>query len=346
MRVLVLDPRNGDSYADLFVVDIEARSVRQMKLGYVPELSYDPVASELLLVETEIDRQADGGARYWLKGYAADTLELAWQVETPPRPMYSGFPGRSTRVLSTPSGRYVYVLECGISPKSQEIYRITPHRYDRVSGVLEAGRPGIDSCMIEFGQFGASEDDLFFHLSCDFPSTVMFVRFSEPAMHCLALDQLAPRTHSTRETCGSWFDRAAGNLYCISMEGSIHRVELATRRSLVWTHLALEEPRSIPIAHLFGAGDVLFAGVAVTPEERCLGLASEIWCLSTTDAAVQRVIRLPFGIMNFVAEPGGRTLYATSPSANALCIVDAISGDVAGMVTHLGWTPAEVQLLP
>src|SRR3954451_5695639 len=118
MRLLVLDPRNGDRCAALFVIEPGARRpAHRFRFGYVPELRHDPAAGELLMVETELGHPGSGRTRYWLKRLHPDTLKLIGQVETPMRPMYAGFPGRSTRVVPTPSGRYVYVAGAGRPPR-------------------------------------------------------------------------------------------------------------------------------------------------------------------------------------------------------------------------------------
>src|SRR5689334_22334714 len=111
MKIFVLDPRDGDACSDLFVVDENEGVVDQIRLGYVPEIRHDPVAGELVLVETELPASPGEPTRYWLKCYDAHSLRLSHKQEIPVRPMYAGGPGRSTRVAPTRSGRYVYFLE-------------------------------------------------------------------------------------------------------------------------------------------------------------------------------------------------------------------------------------------
>src|SRR3712207_3402079 len=132
MNIVVLDPRSGAFCADLFVIEAGSWRMRHLPLGYVPEVHYDPVARELVLVETELDRDTGATRHYWLKCYAADTLRLLRQQETPQRPMYTGYPGRSTRVVSAPSGRFLYVLESEVllrHPGDEGVFRIRVHRY-------------------------------------------------------------------------------------------------------------------------------------------------------------------------------------------------------------------------
>jgi hypothetical protein len=56
--------------------------------------------------------------------YDGETLKLVRQIEAPMRPMYAGFPNRSTRVTGTPSGRYVYIQELDRASRSD---RRLPH---------------------------------------------------------------------------------------------------------------------------------------------------------------------------------------------------------------------------
>src|ERR1700689_4225764 len=99
MRILVLDTRNGEEISDLFIADPATRKVDQLRLNYVPEFTYDHAWHQLLVVDTELDdRHTAREARYWLKFYDGESLELVRKIETPARPMYTGFPSRSIRV--------------------------------------------------------------------------------------------------------------------------------------------------------------------------------------------------------------------------------------------------------
>jgi len=345
MRLLVLDPRNGDRCADLFVIEAGARRpAHRFRFGYVPELRHDPAAGELLMVETELGHPGSGRTRYWLKRLHPDTFKLIGQVETPMRPMYAGFPGRSTRVVPTPSGRYVYVLELGAHPDRLDVYRTRVHRYDRRRGILEAGEPLIDSCMVEFGSMGATEDDLFFHLSCEFPSTVAFAHFNRPELELVPLCDVPARTSHRRETCGSWFDGAANTLYLVNGEGTVYRLQRRTPPEVL-ARLPLESPRCVPLHVIQGGGGRLFVGVSGNSEERSLGMASEIWQISLAEAAPRLSFRLPFPVLNFVVDPVGERLFGVNPYRRTLLEVELATGKVVHSVEGFGSTPAEVQIL-
>ena len=224
MKILVLDSRSGDSCADLFVVDFASGASDRLRLGYVPEVRYDAAVGELVVVDTELPQASGVPARYWLKGYDLGTLRLTLCQETPMRPMYAGYPGRSTRLVSTSSGRYLYFLQAeGVRRYPEDdIFRLRVLRYDRRHDVVERGDLVVDSCLLDFGLVGGSEDELFLHLSCDFPSTIAFGKFPSPELTLLRLEELPPRSHSPRETCGSWLARECDMLYCVTGEGKIY----------------------------------------------------------------------------------------------------------------------------
>jgi hypothetical protein len=345
MRLLVLDPRDGDRCADLFVIEAGARRpAHRFRLGYVPELRHDPAAGELLVVETELGQAGTGRTRYWLKRLDPDTFKPLGQVETPMRPMYAGFPGRSTRVVTTPSGRYIYVLELCAHPDRLDVYRTRVHRYDRRLGILEAGEPLIDSCMVEFGLMGTDEDELFFHLSCEFPSTVALAHFRRPDLELVTLCEVPARTSHLRETCGSWFDGASNTLYLASGDGTIYRMQRHSPPEVL-ARIPLERPRSVPPHLIQGGGGRLFVGVAGNAEERSLGMASEIWPIPLDEPAPRRSLRLPMPVLNFVVDPVGERLFGVNPYRRTLLAVELATGKVVQSVEGFGCTPGEVQIL-
>jgi hypothetical protein len=347
MKLLVLDPRDGDAVADLFVVD-EAGVVDTVRLGYVPELRHDPAAGEVVLVETELPQARGTPTRYWLKCYDADTLRLRRQVAIPERPMYAGFPGRSTRVAPTPSGRYVYFLQSETIirfPDADDVFRLTVHRYDRHGDAVEPGGPAVESCMLDFGQFGAGDDEFYFHLSCDYPSTVAFGRFPAADLDWVRLEAVPPRTHCPQETCGSWVDREGQALYCVTGEGKVYELRRPPGGPRLVAHLPLAGGRSVPLHQLYGGGGALFVGVARDAEERGLGLASEVWQVSAAGAVV-RTFPLPVPVINFVTTPDGGLLMAVDPYRRVLFVMDTRTGRVLKSITGFGVRPAELLLVP
>ncbi len=349
MKILVLDPRSGDASADLFVLDYREGVTNQVRLGYVPEIRHDPAAGELILVETELPQAGKAATRYWLKCCDAETLQPKRQIEIPERPMYAGFPGRSTRVAATPSGRYVYFLESQMIirfPDADDVFRLTVHRYDRSRDAVEFGGPSVESCMLDFGHLGTSDDEFYFHLSCDHPSTIAFGKFASPDLDWLRLEEIPPRRHCRQETCGSWLATAAGSLFCVTGEGKIYQVRRPPQESTLLLQLPLIEPRSVPLHQLYGGGSYLFVGVGVDAGERGLGLASEIWQVSLANADVVRVISLPMPVINFVTSPDGDILVAANPYARTIFVLDTRSGRVLKSLDDLGLSPAELLWIP
>jgi len=89
--------------------------------------------------------------------------------------MYTGYPGRSAHLDSSPSGRYLFVLQTGgvlRDPVADSVFRLTASRYDCELDRFEQGKFAVDSCAVAFGHMGTGDQDLYFHLSCDYPSTI------------------------------------------------------------------------------------------------------------------------------------------------------------------------------
>jgi hypothetical protein len=225
-----------------------------------------------------------------------------------------------------------------------DIYRTKVHRYDRRTDALEAGAPIVDSCMVEFGPCGPTDDDLYFHLSCEFPSTVAYGRFDREAIRLVPLREAASRTCDSGETCGSWFDQSSGDLYCVSGDGVVYRTH-APLPPEVFARLPLSTPACVPLHAIQGANGKLFVAVSTSQRERGLGLASELRTISLADGSIGGPVKLPVPVLNFVVDPEGCRLIGVNPYLRRLLVVDLESGETVQSVEDLGETPAEVLLL-
>jgi hypothetical protein len=349
MRLLVLDPRSGDSCADLYVIYTESRSMRRQRLGYVPEFRYDAAGRELLVVETDPGRRLwQREPRYWLDAYDPATLRRIRRRETPSRPMYAGFPNRSHRLSLSPSGRYVYMLESSMAwrqPVEDSGYRLTAWRYDRTRDVMEPGCFAVQSCMVAFGTVGEDEDELYFHLACDYPSTVATGRFGSGDVRMTQLEAVAPRHHCPQETRASWLAPDRRSLYCLTGEGVIHRMDCVSGGSRRWFRMPLDEGQSVPLHSLDGAGENLFIGISEDEGERSLSLSSEVWQVSLETAHVVRRLALPFSVINFVVSRNGEFLAGVSPYDRRAFVMEVGTGRVREDIEKLGISPAEIQFL-
>jgi hypothetical protein len=349
MKFLVLDPRNGERCADLFVVDAADGSRRALRLGYVPEVLYDAAARELAVVDTQFDDSPGSPRGYWLKCYDPESLRLVRRVRTPARPMYAGYPGRSHHIMAGGGGRYLYVFGTEVVfrfPEADNVFRLQVYRYDRARDLLEPGGPAFESCMLDCGSHGSDGEGLYFHLSCDHPSTVAFGRFGSPGLAWVRLEELPPRGHCPQETCGSWFCPETQSLFCVTGEGAVYEVDCRQGRESRLLRLPLAGERSVPLHQLHGGGGRLFVGVAAGGEERGLGLASEVWHVSRADMSVTRVTKLPIPLINFVATPDGELLAGVNPHARVFVVLDAATGKILNGLDDLGVSPAEVQSVP
>lgn len=346
MKVLVLDPRNSDPISDLFVIDPYRRTVDSMRLNYVPEMQFDSTSGELLVVDTDRSgRRGNDAASYWLKMYDGKTLRLKREIQTPVRPMYAGLPNRSAGVCGTASGRYVFVLELCKHPE-RVAYRMRVNRYDRSLDILEQGAPSIDSCVIDFGNMDASDNEIYFHLCCEEPNTVAFGKFDTPDVEFVRMTELASRTYALQETCGGWLDRDSQSIFCTTRQGWIYRARRPPAATSLWMKLPITSPRSVPLKHIHGSQGRLYVGVAKDDLERGLSVASEVWEVSIEDAAVLRVISLPSPVINFVTTAAPPLLIGIDPYLRALYFVDLKSGKLVDELHDFGTMPAEIQLIP
>jgi hypothetical protein len=348
MNILALDTRSGDRISDLFVLSETGARKRRLRLGYVPELCYDPTAHELVLAETELGSFFQRKVKFWLKAYDASSWNLKWQQMTPERPMYTGYPGRSSNIDGSPSGRYVYALHSRMlirsmaDPLAADTFQLKVNRYDRRERLLQSGGSTVESCTVAFGHWGPEEDELYFHLSCDYPSTVAFCKFTSPEIEWVRMDPLEVRDYSPRETCGSWLDQHHGILYCVAGDGRIYAVHRTPARADELTQLDLAAGEMIPLRQIQGNGEFLFVGVSADHGLRSLSLASEIRRVCVAHPRNVRRFSLPFPVLNFVVSPDGDRLAAVSPYERAICLLDADNGRLIRVIENVGKTPAEV----
>lgn len=346
MKLLILDTRQGKYYSDLFIADEGDLQFSQMPLGYAPEFYYDQANHQLVVVETELGKKQFEPARYWIKSYGADSMELKLQIETPLRPMYAGYPGRSTRIKSSLSGRFLYFQEQTIHPTSLEIYRVLIHRFDYQTNKIERGEIKIDSCLFDFGLMGENEDELCFHLSCEFPSVIAFGNFNSPELEYLPLEDISPRTHSLQETCGSWFSNNKKSLYCITGEGTIYEIKNNPPQTRLIVRLKIPKQSFIPLQQIYESQESLLIGISSNIDERGLSLASQIWLVSIESGEITSKIELPFPIRNFVTTPDNHIIVGVSPYQKAVILIEKDSGKILGMRDGIGITPAEVLVIP
>jgi hypothetical protein len=348
MRLLVLDPRNGASRADLFVISTKNRSARRLRLGYAPEFHYDRDARELLVVETQPGRPWRRETRFWLDVYDPVTFRRICRRATPCRPMYAGLPNRSHRLALSSSGRYVYLLESSVAwrePRAESGYKLTPWRYDRRSDSLEPGSFSIESCMVAFGTVGADEDELYLHLACDHPSTVATGRFASPEVRWTQLEPVPPRHHCPQETRASWLAPDRRTLYCLTGEGVIHSMDCLTGAARRWLSLPLDDGRCVPLQSLDGGGGFLFIGISANQGELSLSLSSEVWQVSPATAHVVRRLTLPYPVANYVINPEGDLLAGVTPYDRRAFVMELETGRVLEDMAGFGVTPAEIQFM-
>jgi len=352
MKLVVLDTLAGDEQSEIFVYDESGRRLSNFRLGYVPELEYDASHNELVTAETVIQKRLGRRcARFVLRGYDANTWKLRWEQETPRRPMYTGYPGRSRRVSVSPCSRYVYCLASTMvfrslqDPGADDVFRLQVLRYDRETRTIETGRGSLESCMVAFGVAGAG-GAFYFHLSCDYPSTVAFGNFETEDLDWVRMDEIPAREHGERETVGSWFDATSETLYCVNGRGDLFGARRPPAASDALGRLPLEDGESVALQQIHGAGDWLFIGVSADHLERSLSLSSRMHCISRGEPAGQRHLELPFPVLNFVAAGAGAVIAGVSPYARAVCLIDAATGRVVRSIEGVGKTPAEVLVLP
>jgi hypothetical protein len=200
---------------------------------------------------------------------------------------------------------------------------------------------------VDFGTLGTSDEDVFFHLTCEEPNTIAFARFSSADIDLVRLtDRMGARTYALRETCGSWFDAPTQSLFCTTREGSIYRARQPPAPSALWLRLPIEGPRTVPLQHIHSSRGRLFVGVARDRHERSLSLVSEVWEIAIDDASIRRVIALPSPVMNFVTVENTPLLLGVDPYRSALYFMDLTSGKLLDRIDDLGMTPAEVQVVP
>jgi hypothetical protein len=326
------------------IIEIDANGIvcRELPVGYSAELRFHAHTREVVILESAASPPAD--MRYYLRVVDADRLQEIVRREIPVRPMYAGFPGRSVAAAVSRTGRYIYFLRSGpvIEQGEDLVFRLTPIRWDRGLDRLEVAAFHIDSCHVDYGLTGATEEELFLHLCCECASTVAIGSFQSPRCDWLRMEDLPRREHGPLETTSSWLNAATGDLYCVNRAGVIYEVSLRHRTRRVLASLPLVHGRAVPVHQICGAGQMVHVGVAVDDAEMGLGMVTEIWSVCVPSGEILEPRMLPHPVMNFVLSADASQFAAVDPYTQSAWCIDFESGREIWSLDRLGGTPAEL----
>jgi hypothetical protein len=345
MHFLVVDPLRVSPAGRLHRIGPGGSPEGEIAVGYATEVTFNPAARELLLLESDAEAQP---MKYFLRTLDADRMTERSRREIPIRPMYAGFPGRSAGCAVSASGRFVYFLRMGpVFRHGDDLtFRLMTARWDRKLDAVETGRFYVDSCHVDYGIAGDGEDDLFIHLSCECASTVAFGSFGSDACEYVRMEDLPRREHGPLETNGSWLDKAQGFLYCVNRIGTIYRIRLREKTSRVFAPLRLGEGKGVPVHQIFGAAGEIHIGVAEDNQDVGLGMVREIWSVSADTGEFLGRRLLPFPIMSFVVTPDGKQLAGVNPYSRTVYCMDRETGDEVWRLDGFGAAPGEIVIVP
>lgn len=342
MRFAVLDSMNAGLSSMLFHISCNGLLEREFPLGYSAEVRFQPHTRELVVLESDAYVRP---MKFYLRLLDSERMTEIARREIPVRPMYAGFPGRSIAGSISRSGRYVYFLRSGPvirHPDNDLSFRLTPIRWDRQLDAMEVGLFCVESCNVDYGIVGNSEDSLFLHLSCECSSTVAFGSFGSPDCNLIQMEKIPRRQHGPLETNGSWHDTVRGFLYCVNREGVIYEVRLSEQTSRVLARLRLGPKQGVPVHQIYGAAGEISVGVAGDDGYMGLGMVTEIWSVSAdTGEFLERRV-LPQPAMNFVVTPDGAQLVALDPFSRNVFCVHRETGEEIWNLRDFGNTPGEI----
>jgi len=316
----------------------------EFPVGYSTEVTFHPATRELLLLESDAEVKP---MKYFLRTLDADHMTEGVRREIPVRPMYAGFPGRSSGCAVSPSGRYVYFLQTGpvIRHGFDLTFRLISMRWDRQEDSIETGRFYVDSCHVAYGLAGSGEDNLFVHLSCECASTVAFGSFGSDGCEYVRMEDLPRREHGPLETNGSWLDKARGLLYCVNRIGTIYEIRLAEKTSRVFASLRLRKDWGVPVHQIWGAAGEIHIGVAEDNQDVGLGMVREIWSVAADTGEFLGRRLLPHPVMSFVVTPDGKQLAGVNPYSRTVFCLDRETGEDVWRLDRFGEAPGEIVMV-
>jgi hypothetical protein len=342
VRFAVLDPMSSALSGNLFQISPDGVLEGEIPVGYSAEVRFQANTRELLVLESD----AYGNSmRYYLRVLDAASMSESARREIPVRPMYAGFPGRSVGGSVSRSGRYLYFLRSGPVIRHEDddlTFRLTAVRWDRQMDAVEVGQFLVESCHVDYGIGGDGEDSLYFHLSCECPSTIALGSFHSPHCDLIRMENLPRRQHGPLETNGSWLDSARWSLYCVNRQGTIYEVRLQEKTSRILAHLRLGPRQAVPVHQIYGAAQHIFVGVAEDSEYMGLGMVTEIWSVSADTGEFQARRTLPQPVMSFVVTPDGKRIAAVNPYTKAVFCLNSKTGEEIWRLPGLGKAPGEI----
>lgn len=344
MHFIIVDPRRGSLTGLLRRIAADGSLEGEYPVGYSTEVTFLPATRELFLLESNAEVQP---MQYSLRTMNADTMREGTRRQIPSRPMYAGFAGRSPRCPLSPSGRFIYFLRNGPVHRHEDdlVFRLEVARWDRQLDSIQAGSFHVDSCYVDYGLAGNSEDELFVHLSCEYASTLAFGRFASEECHYLRMENIPRREHGPLETNGSWLDSSRNRLYCVNRIGTIYEIDLAARSCRVLARLNLGEHKRVPIHQIYGAGGEIHVGVAEENQDVGLGMVREIWSVSASTGEFLGRRLLPDALMSFVVTPDGKQLAGVNPYLRTAFCLDRATFEDIWWLDGCGEAPGEIVIV-
>jgi hypothetical protein len=345
IRFAVLAPTSEISSGHLLQISPHGVLEREVPVGYSAEVRFQANTRELVVLESDA---SENPMRYYLRVLDPASMSESARREIPVRPMYAGFPGRSVGGSLSRSGRYLYFLRSGPVIRHEDddlTFRLTAMRWDRQMDVIEEGQFFVESCHVDYGICGDSEDSLYFHLSCECSSTIAPGSFHSPRCDLVRMENLPRRQHGPHETNGSWLDAARCSLYCVNRKGTIYEVRLQEKTSRILAHLQLGPGLAVPLHQIYGAAGSIFVGVAKISEYMGFGMVTEIMSVAADTGEFHAKLTLPQPVISFVVTPDGKRIAAVNPYTRAVFCLNSETGEEVWSLPGLVKAPGEIIII-
>ncbi len=343
----VLDPRGGSSITQMVVVDPDSlRVIGALPAGYDPQIAVSPNGRRLYLTDTE-----DGTEM--LTVIETGTWKALQRLESPHRIKHKVF-GQNAMAVSEDGRRlfihkWRYFTDRFESPTGTNVPRSDDwwDVLDTIAGkflpypphVANAGiakvlpSPGGDSLAI----LSFNRSELVF-VDLQTGETIETVPINSGPSR---------RTPFYKFAAGAIASSDGSRIYAVTGNGHLLVVNVRQRKLERMVDLDLAPEQRIPpdLIVLSPTGDRLYVGVGAHALTDSL-YAQQVRVFDTESWKRVSLFKPARSTFAMALSPDGRRLYTVDPSTKTLTVLDAASGEEAGVLHELGETPSLIVVAP
>ncbi len=337
----VLDPEAGSAESSqVLLVDPERGDIKGViRAGYDPDMGLSPDGTRLYITS---------GAPGLLSVVDTVNGKVLETVEATDRSAYKEIPPWSSLLVSS-DGRRLYVTNHPWTRQGLDKYAVTITTFDTVNGRFAKGEAVL--CRCGYAHFLPALTDSRLAVHCPETNDVRFLRPDSSGVLVQESVTMLPQgagSSSVRASAAS-ISADGGALLALMPDGKVFQVEIGTGR-VSPTQARGQPGRNVSDHTLVRSPDGrrLYVGLRFLANggRPGFGSADQVRILDTTTWGEVGAYWTTLPFWSLAASRDGRTIYALSPDAASLLVLDTAHLDWYRTIKGIGNTPALAEVAP